>query len=322
MDWKEKFLQMLGEPDTSKLDVTAAQLFKINSMPRFLYKFRPPTEEALNNLKNDTVWLSSASKYNDPFEFHDTVDFKALYESIDSEYRAEIIKMLTEESNVPEEILNEAWASKTPINTIGRYILQEAKTPKDLIDKMFNEVEEIMKKGSEIRYAEKNLGVQKAMRVCSFSERKEHLLLWGHYTGDHRGFCSEYDLGKWSSGDKRRWLLYPLVYKDTIYDATPHFTNSAGMKDFNPLFPIVSGCTKSLEWSHEKEWRFIFNIGESFEEQNYAMDCQSSVFLGHRMEAEYKEQVLDICKHKQLAVYQARLSNNQYGLTFEKIPSP
>jgi len=318
MEWKEQFLQMLGEPDTSKLNIDGAQMFKIRHMPKVLYKFRSPTDESLDNLANDTVWLSSASKYNDPFEFHDKLDYKQLSQAIETDFSSELLSTLTKDRDVPESVMKEALKSKSPIRHIGRYLLESSNIPGSMADEIFDKLEGITERGYRARYADKNRKVQEDMKVCSFSEVKEHLLMWGHYTGNHKGFCAEYDLDKWSAGDMRRRLLYPVVNKEGVYDATQHYVSSNRMKDFNPLFPIVAGSTKSPEWSYEKEWRFIFNIGESFEEQNYPMNCQSAVFLGHRMEADYRKKVLKVCTERQLTVYQAVLSPTSYEMTFEQ----
>jgi hypothetical protein len=162
--------------------------------------------------------------------------------------------------------------------------------------------------------------MQDQMKVCSFCESHEQLLMWSHYALYHTGFCVEYDIARWAMDDLRRRLLYPVIYQADRYDATAHLLqNLNGSDGFNPLFAIICGSTKSIEWQYEKEWRFIFNLGDPFPKQNYRMNCQSKFFLGMRMEPEKKAEITEICKAKNLPVYQALPAINRYGLEFELI---
>lgn len=320
MDWKEQFHNMLGEPDTAKLDIMGAQRFKIRNMPSFLYKYRSPTEEALDNLRDDTVWLSSASKYNDPFEFRDRADYDKMNALVGGQMKPQTIEGLTKDRPVPKEVLDQANLSEEPEMVIAKYQLEHyEKQPPGIVDKLLQNLKDIVRKQTIKGYTSKNLFIQDTMKVCSFSECKDELLMWGHYTGNHKGFCVEYEIGRWSAGDVRRMLMHPVVYKKSVPDATAHILNAIRGKDFNNLFPIVSGSTKSPDWSYEKEWRFIFNVGQSMEEQNYRMDCQSAVFLGHRMDAEYRRKVLKMCELNQLNAFEATPLDSQYGMSFEEI---
>lgn len=51
---------------SSKID--AAHELKSANLPSKIYKFRGINDYAIDNFKNDTVWICSASSYNDPYD--------------------------------------------------------------------------------------------------------------------------------------------------------------------------------------------------------------------------------------------------------------
>lgn len=49
--------------------------------PKILYRYRPGNSWDINNLKNDTIWLSTLKEYNDPFENRICIDFEGVADS-------------------------------------------------------------------------------------------------------------------------------------------------------------------------------------------------------------------------------------------------
>lgn len=320
MEWKADYIKMLGCVDTAELQIEKAQQLKISHLPDFLYKYYSATEFALSNLETDTVWLNKPSEYNDPFEFTEFLDIEKLTALYNSQMKDELIDTMTEKHPVPEEIVNRAKVSHFPMRIIAEYQFKKYENRSDeFIKEMIEACEKALEQMILNRHLDKIKLMQDKMKVCSFCESPTQLLMWSHYAKDHKGFCVEYDITKWHPADIRKRFLYPVIYQENLYDSTDHLINNISNKNFNNLYPIISGSTKSMDWEYEKEWRFIFNIGDSFEKQNYQMDCQSRVFLGSRMPQEFKDKILSICQTKKINVYVAIPSEKKYEVRFEII---
>ena len=66
--WIDDFLACLSGTRFAAVNIEKAFLIKNDRMPCRIYKYRAISDNSLNNLQTDTVWLSSASRYNDPFD--------------------------------------------------------------------------------------------------------------------------------------------------------------------------------------------------------------------------------------------------------------
>lgn len=323
MGWKEEYIKMLGCYDPNELQIESSQLLKEINMPRFLYKYRPASDYAINNLATDTVWLNSPYDYNDPFECVEYLDFKKLHEINANEFVDDYFSQVTAKYTVPIDLINSFKESENPMRSLSAYILAKYESyDEDTITTILNAFDSVLNKVSEDGFQQRNMRMQQTLKVCSFCESPSQLLMWGHYADFHKGFCIEYDLSKWGLNDIRRRLLCPVIYSNKLYDSTEHHIKSIINGRFNNLYPIISCATKSIEWSYEREWRFIFNIGPSFDKQNYRMDCQSKVYLGLRIEPKREQQILDICKARRISLFRAKQSFDKYELNFEMIYKP
>ena len=320
MNWKEDYIKKIGCVDEDDLQIEAAQALKIRNLPEALYKYRPATDYAINNLENDTVYLNKPAEYNDPFEFVEFLDFNKINLSLNRQMKGELISTLIEQFDVPESIRTNALNSDLPMRVIAKYQLREYENrSEEDIEEILNVLDEILKKMIIDRHVEKIKSIQDKMKVCSFCESPKELLMWSHYADYHRGFCIEYSINNWANNDIRKRILYPVIYQNNFYDSSDHLISQIEKSTYNNLYPLISGATKSEDWEYEKEWRFIFNIGESFEKQNYPMNCQTKVFLGSRISQEKRNRIISICNSKGILAYDAIPSNDKYQLEFKPI---
>lgn len=319
MKWREEFIEKIGCSNPSEIKIEEAQLLKFKNMPKFLYKYRPASDYAIKNLITDTVWLNKPSEYNDPFEFVEYLDINKLRTSIVNLMKEEIIENLVKDNYVPNEIINTARNSNSTRN-IFNYILEKKV---NLNSEQINEINKIsdnlLKENIIDIQVSKLKSLQDKMKVCSFCESPKQLLMWSHYADSHQGFCVEYNIGKWDNNDIRKKLMYPVNYTSDFFDFTNHLINRIEHSDFNNLYPIISGSTKSLEWEYEKEWRLIFAIGDSFPSQNYPLNCQTKVYIGSRMCKKKRTEIIEICEIRKIKVYDAVPSNDKYEILFERI---
>ncbi|TRW27117.1 DUF2971 domain-containing protein [Flavobacterium zepuense] len=320
MNWKTDYVKFLDCVNPLDLRVDEAMQLKNENLPSKLYKYRPATDYALQNLESDTVWLNKPSEYNDPFEFAEYIDFKQLQAPLNRDAGFDVVSHFAKSFPVPDEVKKEARSAFNPLEILIDYAFLKEGRDSNEIEIFKSAVAEVVQEQYIALQESKIDFMQEQMKVCSFCETHEQLLMWSHYSDYHTGFCVEYDTTLWPQEDIRRRLLYPIIYQDKRYDATGHLMqNLIGHAGFNPLYSIISGSTKSSEWSYEKEWRFIINIGGSYPKKNYNMNCQSRVFLGYRIDQKRKKDIMDICEKKAIQVFQAKPAHDCYKLIFQKV---
>ena len=129
--------------------------------------------------------------------------------------------------------------------------------------------------------------------VYSMSETYDSNQMWAYYANSNKGFCVEYDLNKIKNLPievKRKLLfLYKVTYKEELEEYTFDSMNEymiTGRKniellnkaDMDMLSKIL---TKTLNWQHEKEWRFLLcNLGEN---NKIFADIVSGIILDERV---------------------------------------
>ncbi len=93
--------------------------------------------------------------------------------------------------------------------------------------------------------------------ICCFSERRDSLAMWSSYSGQHTGFCAEYDTS--SLDDTLLEHLFPVVYLDDHWDYVTHFASVSppSINLYYHVFALNLVCCKSSDWSYEQEWRCV-----------------------------------------------------------------
>lgn len=146
----------------------------------------------------------------------------------------------------------------------------EGKMTKNAIDKFSNAFlkhSEIFIKHSEEYGCEESkalaiFSIESALNntcITSFSETQRNLLMWAHYSAQHKGVCIGYgtDVLKDENSDA---TLKKVNYDDILYDQE-HFDEIESMKSFDSdetsSFCYRLFTTKSNDWAYEKEHRFI-----------------------------------------------------------------
>lgn len=153
------------------------------------------------------------------------------------------------------------WASNTSkFNDPFEFQLRSDFTINEKGQYLINSQEE-----NDIRKNIKNL-ISK-FGVISYSETENNILLWSHYSDNHKGMCLVFDIQEDPS-----LAIFKVEYEDLIYPIEFKF-------DYN-LIGILT--TKSKAWSYEKEHRQIFKIGECHYDfpntlKEIIFGCQTSI---------------------------------------------
>lgn len=89
-------------------------------------------------------------------------------------------------------------------------------------------------------------------RICCLTKSYQHNLMWAYYGGGHTGICIEVDdILELKNNYKRFDIRYSKQ--------KPHITSEMSKEE--PILRILT--TKSKQWEHEQEVRYIVNSGET-----------------------------------------------------------
>lgn len=157
--------------------------------------------------------------------------------------------------------------------------------------------------------------ISSTFKVCSFTVRIDSMLMWSHYANYHKGFCLEYDLENIPYGDFRSRCLYPVIYSDTLMDATEHIIHGNDDKRFvNELYLSKAALVKASDWKYEKEWRLVFSHGILQDQQSCNMGKPKAMYLGTRIHPIHRELLIHFCKEKEIPVFKMKVHPYEYKL--------
>lgn len=152
-----------------------------------------------------------------------------------------------------------------------------------------------------------------AVRLCSYTTKKENLLFWSHYADSHKGICIEFDATQMPIGYSFK-VKYQENYPEVNYPAP---------QDERGFTPVL---IKSKAWEYEEEFRSILLPESSVQAKN---DGQSwilsgsevtNIYLGANMSESSKMQVTELIDGGPFTprIWDTNLSDSSFGLEFKK----
>lgn len=241
--------------------------------PRKIYKYRALSDNSVQNVINENIWFDNPLNMNDPYDCRFTLENFTDRKFISpEEYSSYYI-------NYPDELDQELLHSISNRNMTYREFLQQVK----IQDKPLFKLNEALDQVHQENISNLNTHISKFIFFCSFSEKFNSTLMWSHYTENHKGFCIEYDSSNNELNNPYIDLLYPIFYKEQLFDLSDYFYNKDTQVTPNKLnnlylnYPLIH---KSSEWSYEKEWRVIYNHGTLNQAKNLPTPPITSILLG------------------------------------------
>jgi hypothetical protein len=175
--------------------------------------------------------------------------------------------------------------------------------------------------------------------ILSLCEENDNLLMWAHYSNEHKGYCLEF-----SSTEPHQSfvnlmgvynMFFPVIYDNKRYD----------MCDINPFYSPggvyddalaeqrqlestkKTFCHKSEGWKYEKEWRILFDIS-SFKKDPNSQGALlpfpgklTAVYCGARISNEEIDALKDAVTKGNYGYMpkfkKAKLKKDVFGLDFE-----
>jgi len=309
MDWFKEYKELVFSHEINVENVNKAIKIKFENLPSTLFKYRQINDNSINNLEQDTIWLSDPRNFNDPYDCSFTTETELNPESsnfiISIAQEAGLLDLLNDDKI--EEVQN----SLSPLVT-----LMEHSYPNNPEHgkKIGRALASVMKQRGANLVSEISEGMKQAFKVCSFSEDPSSVLMWSHYAQYHQGFCIAYDFKELGCEDIRTRLMCPTIYSEKLFDASNSFGNKNSVN--NILFLNQAALMKSKAWSYEKEWRLVFGNGTLTKEMPYKVPKPKFIILGTKISEKNKERITSICESKNIQVKQMLMSESAFELNF------
>jgi hypothetical protein len=258
-----------------------------------LFKFKYfDSKGYYKDLLQNKIYFASPTQLNDPF------DSKILmrYDLCSKRELFELIK-----KSAPEEYQNINRKSRR-----RKYLTLAKIRKKEIISNpyLFN------KRVAD--YMDNTIG------IFSLTEKLTNLLLWSYYANGHKGFCVEF------SAEKLRELLINVYLKgisQSFIVKIKYLSSYPIIKpsmDYKELIELQFS-SKSIDWSHEKEWRIITISGEKL--VKIPPDIIKNVYFGLlATEANIKSSIEILNKYNpNVGLFKAEKKKYEFGLEFKKI---
>ena len=235
-----------------------------------LYKYCSSGDEYINSLRNDQIYLSDPSAFNDVFDCNLTINRISNGENLLKKIVCEILR---EKPNYYERFSEKTQqAIKSWSGFDGRLSADVGRR-----DNIPFCVEDMIRDS-------------KKCGVCCFSEGFDCHLMWAHYAEKHQGFCIEYD---YSIIDNP--FIVPVSYMSELPRITVDEFLLLPNETLQKLWAV-----KNYGWAYEKEHRLIYpNMeGERLKKISDGISSDlkvTSVIVGYRISEKLKEELRKLC---------------------------
>ena len=254
---------------------------------RHLYKYRaipsasdPQGRRQLEDLLlGNALWLATPDTFNDPFDGMAGYDLKLR----GAELRAALERWRRRVAREGSQAAK-AWVTS---NVVAN--------PKPLLDQYARVYE---------RMRCEQIG------VCALTTDPKNLLMWAHYSADHRGLCVQLRL----SLDPGPLLAHPVDYSDEY----PIISNmlDGGVSTDGAVLPLLR---KSEAWRYEKEWRIV-GLDQPNQLLRFKPEAMTGIILGLRTTADDRQYVRDLMDERERRfgtrprLYQAERAPTMYRI--------
>lgn len=149
--------------------------------------------------------------------------------------------------------------------------------------------------------------------VACLSESKDIVSMWAHYANNHQGYCVEYPV--LDIFNQFHYGMLPVMYQQEMPRLSDILQIQSLSREAGSVYLVSQSIsTKAKCWESEREWRVI-RAKEAEGPSDFPKP--TAVYLGCRAEKAFIEEMKEICKEKNIPVYQIQKSKTEY--TFEPI---
>lgn len=304
-----------------------------------LYKYTK-LEYALDIIDKERLYLSKPEDFNDPFDCVLSTDRKARrdaaelisnYTLFEDTYNFAVnnINRITLNRDEALKVIDYGNTLKTTLNLYPRYgfWLEIGKFAKEYKMQHQKEFDERCARYQSCINREME-SIRNNTLIYCFTGNNNSLLMWSHYADSHKGACIEFEveptekdlIGVNYSDKKANFDIFTVASIILALEFIKKPFNG-GDREFNNKI-MVPFYTKSMEWSYEQEYRYIFSTKSTkrvfIDNENYYVKSPKikSITFGCRVnqhDPDYKK-IIDVCNKKGILVKYLEASEDSYSL--------
>jgi hypothetical protein len=272
---------------------------KLNNFPNSFFKYRGLTEQTIETIERNYIWLAEISSLNDPFECSIQFDNdECLRGYYGSNQFHEMFEVITGHKLDINEIKSLTTAEKPFLEyqkICDRHAIPFKQSPEEQIEKVQRRWTKIVEE------------MNQNLRICSFSLNKNSLLLWSHYAAEHKGIAVEYDF---LDVDPVGTFMQPIVYRDNVHKI-------GIFEEYSIMQIIGSSLIKSKDWEYEQEWRLTIFKQSNLLPHKISVPNPRAIYLGTRFnlnEKGLKNKLFKIAGEKKIPIFQMVKHSNEFKL--------
>lgn len=301
----------------------------VEMMPRSLFRYRPCEERHIDAFERDAIYAVPADWFNDPYDTLVRYDFDSIKEYVDRFVTPTGLEQLrsyySQGNDLPKEfkqILPDEFWDELKARVLGLTDLS------GLEGRLEESKQQLLSMVSTFFPLLSFMGKRFSTIAC-FSEDVRSILMWSHYAGSHKGFALEYDFRPTLKQPLPGVGLYPVIYSDDRFDASPYLTwaffTMMGVEAINPDIVASTKATlyKSKSWEYEKEWRMIDpGPHDVFNPKASVIDYRPvAIYYGHKIEEENKNRLHSIAALKGIKEYEMKIdyTSPSYEMRFRPV---
>lgn len=248
---------------------------------QILYKYRNWKDESHKNLllKNQ-LFISPPIHFNDPFDCRIPENFS----------------LLDSEEKIKEYVHGLIVKNFSALIARGRDIKKDME---NLELRLKNNPDEIQKQNEDnlFEMQDHHYG------ILSLSEIWNSILMWSHYSDNHKGYCAGFWEEKLKASQKfGKGGLVNYDPKEDFPLIDPRFNDSIDVA-------FIQTHNKASEWSYEKEYRLTKTFYPQIPTEEdrtvvVSSDYIAEIIIGLNTPKKDKEEIIDIAKQKGIKVLQ------------------
>ncbi len=301
-----------------------------SSVPLRLYKYFPnkvteengnPVNYSIQALKNNTVYLQTPTQFDDCYDSDISIDFPVFERIALIEYCNRCGISINSELSTNEVGNQFLGAIVKSLNEHQNYENIFTVKPQTEIEKLENEIfckslnlemQKTLDLGQAVsriiskEYSDLLKNLKSTFRVSCFATDPFSQLMWGgSYADEHRGFCLEYTvLPNNKEYTDIFYNLFPMIYCKSRKDISEKIALMKGKETSEELLWNIyfyGALRKSIDWAFQNEWRLLLPLKSKNKiDYNVKFFPITKVFLGNRMSADKRKELIDICKEKNI----------------------
>lgn len=310
--WNQRFFNLMASPNAE--DWSNARRLRDENLPTSLYKYRAPTDLALQNLSRGMIWCASPNTLNDPYDCSLLVPPKEVFRQIvrklqsgaaQEGFSCDDYERMSKSDDPVEEGLQIVREREPTIPEEACSIVRAE------LNHLFGGIGRIL-----------NSSLSSSFAMCSFSAQHKSLVMWSHYAESHAGFCVEYAFRALKPDDYRRQNLFPVVYHQERFNLlkeTSLFPLDRPAVDGIGNIMILSALRKSTDWAYEDEWRLVTVNSDDAQGHEFPAPSPVRILLGAKMTSAYRSNLLAVAERLGVPCFQGTLGEHSFLMEFDPI---